>query len=247
MAILGIDIGGSGIKGAPVNLDTGEFEQERHRIPTPQPPTPEEVAKVVAEIAAHFSYHGPVGITFPGVVKNGTIGSAVNLEPSWVGKNGTEIFSKHLGGAPVVLLNDADAAGIAEMRYGSGRDRRGVVFLITLGTGIGTALFLDGRLVPNTELGHLQIRGKDAEQRASDRARQEKDLGWKEWAEKVAEFLNVVDHLFSPDLFLLGGGVSKKADKFLPEVQALVKVPVEIARLQNAAGIVGAACAVQQT
>lgn len=243
MAILGIDIGGSGIKGAPVDLDTGELQQERFRIPTPDPPVPDAVAGIIKEIAEHFQYSGQTGITFPGIVKNGTIYSAVNLHPDWLKVNAGEVFSHCLGGSPVRVLNDADAAGIAEMKFGAGKDRSGVVFIVTLGTGIGSALFVDGELVPNTELGHLQIRGKDAEHRASDRARKEKNLDWSAWAEKVAEFLLELDKLFSPDLVIIGGGVSKKAGKFLPTVQEKVRFPLESARLENAAGIVGAALA----
>jgi polyphosphate glucokinase len=244
MTILGIDIGGSGIKGGLVDVEKGEMLGERFRIPTPQPPLPESVAGVVGQIAAHFSYTGPVGVTFPGVVRpNGTIVTAVNLDPSWQGVDGPQLFAPHLGGAAVTVLNDADAAGLAEMRFGAGRGRNGVVILLTFGTGIGSAIFLDGKLLPNTEFGHLQIRGKDAEKRASDRVRQEKELHWKDWADRVADVLVELEKLFSPDLFIVGGGVSRKADKFLPHLREKVAVPVEAACMQNAAGIIGAAFA----
>lgn len=247
MDILGIDIGGSGIKGALVHPENGTLVTERHRIPTPQPPLPNAVADVVGEIAAHFNYQGPAGITFPGPVRNGIIETAVNLDPSWHGVDAPKLFASHVGGGPVVVLNDADAAGLAEMKFGSGQGRSGVVILLTFGTGIGSAVFLDGKLLPNTEFGHLQIRGKDAEKRASDRIRQAKDLDWKDWADRVGEVLLEMEKLFSPDLFIIGGGVSRKADKYLPHLRTKVEVVVEAAKMQNAAGIIGAACAGYQT
>jgi polyphosphate glucokinase len=233
MEVLGIDIGGSGVKGAPVDIEAGEFTEERLRIPTPRPAEPGPVAEVVAEIVAHFGWTGPVGVTFPGVVMDGVVRTAVNLHPAWVGVNAAELF----GGASV--LNDADAAGLAEMTFGKGRGERGTVLMLTFGTGIGSALFVDGTLVPNTELGHLELHGKDAEQRASDRAREEHDLGWHEWAKRVQEYLKHVEMLFSPSLIIIGGGVSKKADKFLPHLH--LDTPVIPAELENQAGIVGAA------
>lgn len=241
MELLGIDIGGTGIKGAMVETESGEQKGDRFRIPTPSPPLPDKIADVVGEIAAHFSYQGPMGVTFPGVVRNGTIGTAVNLDPAWVGIDGEKLFSSKVGGN-VSLINDADAAGIAEMRFGAGKGRRGVTIMVTLGTGIGTAVFINEQLVPNTEFGHLQIRGKDAEHRASERAREKKGLDWKQWAEHVAEFLLALDKLMSPDLFIIGGGVSRKADKFVPHLEEHVKVPIQPAVMQNAAGIIGAAC-----
>lgn len=242
MTILGIDIGGSGIKGAPVNIETGEMLAERFRVPTPQPALPNAVADVVGEVAAHFSYNGPVGVTFPGIVKKGVIYSAVNLDPAWVPIDAATLFSSHLGG-PATVLNDADAAGLAEIKFGAGASRSGVVILLTFGTGIGSAVFLDGKLVPNTEFGHLKIRGKDAEKRASSKVREDKDLGWQEWSERVSEFLAELEVLFSPDLFIIGGGVSKKADKFLPYLTAKTEVLVEAAQMRNEAGIIGAALA----
>lgn len=233
MNVLGIDIGGSGIKGAPVDTETGELVQERLRIATPQPARPEGVAEVVGQIVKHFAWDGPVGVTFPGVVVDGVVLTAANVHHSWIGVDASELF----GGATV--LNDADAAGIAEMTFGAGRGRRGTVLVLTFGTGIGSALFADGTLVRNTELGHLQLRGKDAEERASARAREEHDLSWEKWAERVEEYLRHVEMLFSPALIVIGGGVSKKADKFLPHVN--IDTPVVPAGLQNEAGIIGAA------
>jgi polyphosphate glucokinase len=233
MDALGIDIGGSGIKGAPVDVETGELTAERFRIPTPRPAEPGPVAEVVAGIVRHFGWTGPIGVTFPGVVVDGEVRTAVNLHDAWRGVHAGDLF----GGATV--LNDADAAGTAEMTYGKGRGRRGVVLMLTFGTGIGSALFVDGVLVPNTELGHLELRGKDAELRASDRAREEHDLSWPKWAARVEEYLRHVEMLFSPSLIIVGGGVSKKADKFLPHVH--LDTPVVPAALRNQAGIVGAA------
>ena len=241
MEYLGIDIGGSGIKGAPVDPCNGELMAERERIPTPTPATPDAVAATIKQLGEKFpDTHSNIGITFPGVVKNGRILTAANLDPSWVDFEASTFFSAKLGRRSVVI-NDADAAGIAEMRFGAGRGIKGVVVLLTLGTGIGSAVFLDGKLVPNMELGHLEIRGKDAELRASARIREEKNLDWQEWGGRVAEYVARLSSLLNPDLFIVGGGVSRKADKFLPIVQGAVKVPVVPAMLQNQAGIVGAA------
>lgn len=242
MKFLGIDIGGSGIKGAPVATGRGELLAERLRVPTPVPSLPEVVAEVVAGIAAHFAYRGPVGVTFPAVVKDGVTLSAANVDPAWVGMDAAGLFDRHLGG-PVEVLNDADAAGIAEMRYGAGRGICGTVILLTFGTGIGSAVFHDGVLLPNCEFGHLKIRGRDAEDRCSARVREEKKLSFKEWSVLVAEFLNTLEVLFSPELFIIGGGISKRADKFLPHLSRLTRVPLLPAALQNHAGIIGAACA----
>ncbi|MBE1586011.1 polyphosphate--glucose phosphotransferase [Nonomuraea angiospora] len=235
MNVLGIDIGGSGIKGAPVDIEAGELVQERLRIPTPQPSKPDEVAEAVAEIVKHFGWNGPVGVTFPGVVKDGVVLTAANVDHSWIGVDAAKLF----GGATV--LNDADAAGVAEVTYGRGRGERGTVLVLTFGTGIGSALFTEGTLVPNTELGHLELRGKDAEHRASARAREEHELSWEKWAERVEEYLRHVEMLLSPTLIVIGGGASRKADKFLPHVH--LDTPVVPAALQNEAGIIGAALA----
>jgi polyphosphate glucokinase len=242
MHILGIDIGGSGIIGAPVNIETGELVTERFRIPTPQPAIPDDVGDVVAEVAHNFEWKGPIGCTFPAIIKDGVAFSAANVDKSWIGTNGQKLFRKKTG-CPTLLINDADAAGIAEIEFGAGKGEMGVVIMLTLGTGIGSALFLNGVLVPNTELGHLEIRGKDAESRASERVREERDLSWDKWAEKVDEYLQRVEFLFSPDLFIIGGGVSKKYDKFLPLLHTRARVVP--AQLFNDAGIVGAALAAQ--
>ncbi len=240
MTILGIDIGGTGIKGAPVNTDTGELLAERFRVETPQPSLPNAVADVIEEIAKHFNYQGPAGVTFPAIVKRGVIYSAANVDKSWIGTNAGELFSQHING-PVQVVNDADAAGIAEMRFGAGAGRKGVTIMITFGTGIGTAIFLDGQLLPNTEFGHLKIRGKDAEKRASEKVREEKKLTWAKWANRVSEYLNELEALFSPDLFIVGGGISKKADKFLPMLTTKTEVIIVPAQMRNEAGIIGAA------
>ncbi|MEU1878615.1 polyphosphate--glucose phosphotransferase [Streptosporangium sp. NPDC020072] len=240
METLGIDIGGSGIKGAPVDVARGELTQERLRIPTPIPSKPKAVAEVVAEIVAHFGWTGQVGVTFPGVVIDGVARTAANVDHEWIGTDARALFAG-MTGLPTVVLNDADAAGVAEVAVGAARGEGGVVLMLTFGTGIGSALFVDGHLVPNTELGHLEIRGKEAEKRASDHAREEDELSWSKWAGRVEEYLRHVEALFSPSLIVIGGGVSKKADKFLPLVK--VKTRVVPATLQNEAGIVGAAMA----
>ena len=236
--VLGIDIGGSGIKGAPVNRRTGTFLAERQRTDTPQPSTPDAVAAVVAEIVHHFEWTGPIGVTVPAVVKGGVLLTAANIDKAWIGTDAASLFTE-VTGNPVTVLNDADAAGIAEMRFGAGKGRRGVVVMITLGTGIGCAVFNDGVLLPNTELGHLQIRGKDAETRASARVKEEKKESWRKWAKRVDEYLDHLDALLWPDLIIVGGGVSKNADKFFPMLD--VRAELVAATLLNDAGIVGAA------
>jgi len=239
MEVLGIDIGGSGIKGAPVDLETGEIVTERYRLPTPVKAKPDDVAEVLTEIVQHFNWKGPVGVGFPAVIRHGIAHTAANVHKSWIGTNAEELFTSHAG-VPTFVLNDADAAGLAEMRFGIGRERsRGVVILITLGTGLGTAIFVDGKLVPNTELGHLVIRGKDAERRASDAARQRKELSWEQWSERLDEYLLYLEKLFWPDLFILGGGISKQSHKYVPLLH--LQTEVAIASLLNQAGIVGAA------
>jgi len=242
LEILGIDIGGSGIKGAPVDIKKGQLATERYRIPTPQPSIPDAVGDVVAQIAQHFEWNGPIGCTFPAVVKNGVTHSAANVDDAWIGTNGQKLLQKKTG-CPVILLNDADAAGIAEMRFGTGNGQSGIVIILTFGTGIGSAIFVDGTLVPNTEFGHMEVRGKDAEDRASDRARKDDDLSWKAWAKRVNEFLGRMEALFSPDLFIIGGGVSKKHEKYLHYLNA--QAEIRLAQLRNEAGIIGAAMAAQ--
>lgn len=237
-----MDIGGSGIKGAPVDLDRGDLAQERHKVLTPHPATPDGVAGCVVEVVRTFDWDGPVGVTFPGVVTNGVTRSAANMDKAWVGVDTAALLSRRLDGLPVTVLNDADAAGIAEMSYGAGRGVGGTVILLTLGTGIGSALFTDGRLVPNSELGHLELKGHDAETRASVKAKEDGDLTWERWAHRVGKYLAHVEMLFSPDLFIIGGGVSRKPEKFLPLIEG-VRAEIVPAKLQNNAGIVGAAMA----
>jgi polyphosphate glucokinase len=218
----------------------GQLTAERFRIDTPQPSVPNAVADVVEQIAAHFSYKGPAGVTFPAVVKHGVTYTAANVDRSWIGTNAGELFSRHVGG-PVMVVNDADAAGVAEIRFGAGKERKGVIILVTLGTGIGSAVFLDGQLLPNTEFGHLMIRGKAAEKRASEKARVEKRLSWRQWAKRISEFLNEMERLLSPDLFIIGGGISKKAEKFFPYLTTKTEVVIVPAQMRNEAGIIGAA------
>jgi polyphosphate glucokinase len=242
MEILGIDIGGSGIKGAPVDIEKGVLSTERYRIPTPQPALTDSVAKAVGKIVKHYNWAGPVGCTFPGVVKNGIAYFAGNIDRSWFGTNVETLLEQRIN-CPVKVLNDADAAGMAEMAFGAGKGKAGVVIMLTFGTGIGSAVFVDGNFMPNTELGQLVIRGKRAEVRASDHARTEKNLTWKKWAKRVNEYLSRLEFLLSPDLIIIGGGVCKCADRFIPLLQ--LKAKVIPAQLQNDAGIVGAALAAQ--
>jgi polyphosphate glucokinase len=236
---MGIDIGGTGIKGAPVDVDLGDLVADRFRLITPRKQRPNDVVKTVLEVAEKFpDVQGPVGVTFPGVVIRGVVHTAANMDKSWIGLDADKLFSESLG-RPVTLMNDADAAGVAEMRFGAGKDKRGVVIMITLGTGIGCAVFHDGVLLPNTELGHIEIEGRDAERLASGSARDEEKLSWKEYAKRIQKYLRKVDALLWPDLFIIGGGVSKEADKYLPDIK--IRTPVVIAELLNNAGIVGAA------
>ncbi|WP_019807488.1 polyphosphate--glucose phosphotransferase [Saccharomonospora halophila] len=239
----GIDIGGSGIKGGLVDLDTGELVGDRLRIDTPRPATPDAVADVVAEVVGTFGWDGPVGVTLPSVVKRGRARSAANIDPSWIGRDADVLFAGRLGrrSTEVAVLNDADAAGMAEMRFGAREGRAGVAVLLTFGTGIGSALFQDGRLVPNTEFGHIEIDGIDAEKRAAASAKDNEGLSYPEWAERVDRYLTVLDTLLSPDLYIVGGGVSRKAEKWVPSLT--VDTPVIAASLLNNAGIVGAAAA----
>jgi len=247
MQIFGVDIGGSGIKGAPVDLDRGDLTQERFKVLTPQPSTPDAVADGVKEVVSHFGWTGPVGITFPGVVNGGAnIRTAANVDKAWIDTDARALLSDRLGGLPVTVLNDADAAGVAEMQFGAGRDRQGTVLLLTFGTGIGSALFIDGELVPNTELGHLELNGHEAEKRASTKAKEDHELTWEHWARRVSKYLAHVEMLFSPELFIIGGGVSRKADRFLPLIEG-IRAEIVPAQLQNNAGIVGAAMRAAKT
>lgn len=238
MEVLGIDIGGTGIKGAPVDTMNGALMMERFRVLTPQPATPDAVIRSVVEVVTHFNWHGEIGVGYPGVVKNGYTMTAANVDPGWIGFNALDTLQQATG-CPVSLVNDADAAGIAEMRFGAGRNQPNVVIMLTVGTGIGTALFVNGHLVPNTEMGHLIIRGKDAEHRASERVRVEKELSWKAWSKRFNEYLTYLDNLFWPDLFIIGGGVSKHFERFSHRLT--VRARVVPAELMNDAGIVGAA------
>jgi len=240
----GIDIGGTGMKCGLVDLSTGELIGDRERIDTPQPATPGAMAEVVRELVDRKGWTGPLGATFPGVVRSGRIATAANLAPEWVGVQADELFGSVLPDTRtgnVLVLNDADAAGLAESRYGAAKGRDGVVIVLTFGTGIGSAIIHDGVLLPNTELGHLELDGVDAEHRAAARARTEDDLSWKTWAGRVEHYLRHVERLFSPDLFVIGGGVSKRPDKWFGHLDVDTElVPAELA---NNAGIVGAAVA----
>ncbi len=240
MEALGIDIGGTGIKGALVDTQTGKLVTERLRLPTPQPATPEAMTRTVAQIVSHFDWKGPVGAGFPAIVQQGVARSAANIDPSWIGRDVGDMFQQACS-CPVTVLNDADAAGIAEMRFGAGRGRAGVVLVLTLGTGIGSSLFTDGYLVPNTEFGHIEIGGKVAETRAADSAREREELSWKKWAKRLDRYLDRLVFYLSPELIIIGGGVSRKHERFLP----LLNIDVEIvpAQLRNEAGIIGAATA----
>ena len=234
---VGIDIGGSGIKGAPVDLVEGVFAEDRVREPTPSPSTPGAVADVVADLAERWP-EGPLGITFPAVIKDGVAMTAANVDKSWIGTDAGELL-RTLTGRTVHVVNDADAAGVAEARYGAAKGVRGVVVVVTLGTGIGTALLHDGVLVPNTELGHLEVDGHDAETRASDAARDREELSWKDWAKRLQRYFSALEALLQPDLLVVGGGVSKKSDKYLPLLD--LRTPIVPAQLLNSAGIIGAA------
>ncbi|GGL00459.1 polyphosphate--glucose phosphotransferase [Mangrovihabitans endophyticus] len=243
MAILGIDIGGSGVKGAPVDTVRGELLDERHRVPTPQPSDVTSVVEAVAQVAERFPGFERVGITFPGVVVDGVTRTAANVDKSWIDAPAAQLFAERLG-APVSVLNDADAAGVAEVAFGAGKDQPGLTMMLTFGTGIGSALFLDGTLIPNTELGHVELHGADAELHASDRVREAEDMSWEKWAGRVQDYLRHVEMLLSPRLFVIGGGVSKKADRYFPLID--VRTPFVPAALLNNAGIIGAAVAAEQ-
>jgi polyphosphate glucokinase len=237
--VLGVDIGGSGIKAAPVDVTKGTRTRDRIKVLTPQPAKPKAVAEAVRGLAAEFGWSGKAGITFPGVVTNGVIRTAANLDPAWIGVDACDLFGT-VTGLECQIINDADAAGLAEMKFGAGAGHQGTVVMLTFGTGIGSALFTHGLLVPNTEFGHIEIRGKDAEKRASERAREEHDLDWAQWAGRVDEYMSHLEALLWPDLFIVGGGVSRKSDRFLPLLEKL-RAKVVPAAMLNDAGIVGAA------
>jgi polyphosphate glucokinase len=238
MQVLGIDVGGSGIKGMPVDVETGALLAERIRMKTPSGAEPEPMAGFVGEIARAFDWKGPIGIGFPAPIKKGIVMMAANLSQKWIGINADEYFTS-ITGCPCKTGNDADVAGLAEMTFGAGKGQTGTVIMLTLGTGIGTAIFFNGHLLPNTEFGHLQMKGKDAEHRASDAARQRDDLSWKKYAKRLNSYITAMEKLFWPDLFIIGGGISKVHEKFLPLLTT--QAPVVPAQLQNEAGIVGAA------
>ena len=241
MHALGIDIGGTGMKAAPVDLETGKFVADRVKIPTPHPALPDAVAEVAQKLVASFSWSGPIGITFPGVVMNGVTRTAANLDPAWIGLDARSLLSKAVG-QDIRLINDADAAGVAEMTFGAGKGEPATVCMVTFGTGIGSALFVDGILVPNTEFGHIEIRGKDAEERASERAKAAHEMSWKHWAKNVNEYLGHIEAMVSPQLIIVGGGISRQSDKFLPLLTG-IQARVVPAAMHNDAGITGAAMA----
>ncbi len=239
--VLGIDIGGSGIKGAPVDLKTGKLAGERMRIATPAESTPNNVATVVGKIVENFASeigNGPIGITIPAVVTHGITRSAANIDKSWIDCEAEKIFEAHLG-RDVYIVNDADAAGVAEVHYGAAKDHDGFVIMTTLGTGIGTALIYRGVLIPNAELGHIEIDGRDAETHAASSIKEKEGLSFKEWIPRLQKYYGTLEALLWPDLFVVGGGISKKSEKFLPLLS--VKTPLVPAQLLNTAGIVGAA------
>jgi len=238
--VLGIDIGGSGVKGAIVDTKKGEMLSERFRIPTPEPASPEAVSKVIKQIVEHFQWTGPIGAGYPGVVQNGLVRTAANVDTSWINTNIEALLSK-VTGCPVSVVNDADAAGLAEMKFGSGKDNKGLVLLVTVGTGLGTVMFSRGKLVPNLEMGHIILNGADAEQYASDAARKNHNLSWDKWAERFNEYLKRMEDLLWPDLIIIGGGVSKKSELFNGLIKSRAKILP--AQLENNAGIVGAAYA----
>ncbi len=240
MQILGIDVGGTGIKGAPVETESGLLLAERFRLPTPEGGKPAPMAEVVKQVVANFSWHEQIGCGFPAVIRNGVAESAANVNQKWIRTDVAKLFSDATG-CPVYVVNDADAAGLAEVTFGAGKGVMGVVLMITIGTGLGSGLFIDGKLVPNTELGHIELECVDAETLASDEARKEQELSWKKWTKRFDKYLNMIDKLFSPDLIILGGGVIKKQDQFLPMLT--VRARVVAAQMGNDAGIVGAALA----
>lgn len=241
MKVLGIDIGGSGMKGALVNSLTGEMLTKRYRIPTPLSRKPNEMAQVVAELAKHFDHKGPIGVGFPTVIKHGVCKSPGNLHKKWLGVNVKELFSEATG-LPVTVVNDADAAGYATMNYGIGKGKLGLVVMITIGTGLGSGAFLDGELIPNFELGQIPYKKyKKIELWAAASAKEREDLSYEEWGKRFNKFLKYVELIISPDLIIIGGGTSKHFDEFKHLIT--IETPVIPAELKNHAGIIGAAAA----
>jgi polyphosphate glucokinase len=237
----GIDVGGSGIKGGIVDMDTGQLIGERVKLLTPQPATPTAVAKTIAEVVNAFGWTGPLGVTYPGVVTHGIVQTAANVDKAWIGSNARDIISAELNGQDVIVLNDADAAGLAEEHYGAGKGQSGLVVLLTFGTGIGSAVIHNGTLIPNTEFGHLEVGGKEAEQRAASSVKEKNDWSYEKWAKQVTKVLVSIENAVWPDLFIAGGGISRKAEKWVPLLTN--RTPVVAAALLNTAGIVGAAMA----
>jgi polyphosphate glucokinase len=237
----GVDVGGSGIKGGIVDLDTGQLLGDRFKLLTPQPATPAAVAKTIAAVVNEFGWTGPLGVTYPGVVTHGIVQTAANVHKSWIGTNARDIIGAELTGQEVTILNDADAAGLAEARFGAGKDHSGLVVVLTFGTGIGSAVIHDGKLIPNTEFGHLEVDGKEAEHRAASSVKDKNNWSYEKWAKQVTRVLEAIENLMWPDLFIAGGGISRKADKWLPLLKS--RTPVVAAALLNTAGIVGAAMA----
>lgn len=239
----GVDVGGSGVKGGIVDLDTGQLIGERFKLPTPQPSTPEAVAKTIAAVVNEFGWEGGLGVTYPGVVTDGIVRTAANVDKGWIGVDAREVISAEIGGRHVTVLNDADAAGLAEEKFGAGKDNTGVIVLLTFGTGIGSAVIHNGVLLPNTEFGHLEVGGKEAEHRAASSIKEAKDWSYERWTKEVTKVLVAVENAIWPDLFIAGGGISRKADKWIPLLTN--RTPVVAAALQNEAGIVGAAMAAE--
>ncbi|ORA04040.1 polyphosphate glucokinase [Mycolicibacterium bacteremicum] len=239
----GVDVGGSGIKGGIVDLDTGALVGDRFKLATPQPATPEAVAATVAAVVREFGWTGKLGVTYPGVVTGGVVRTAANVDKAWIGTNAAETISGVLDGQPVTVLNDADAAGLAEERYGAGKDNSGLIVLLTFGTGIGSAVIHNGVLLPNTEFGHLEVGGKEAEHRAASSVKERKEWNYQRWTEEVTKVLVTIENAIWPDLFIAGGGISRKADRWIPMLKN--RTPVVPAALLNSAGIVGAAMAAE--
>lgn len=241
--IMGVDVGGTGIKAAIVDVDSGTLLTDRVRLDTPQPATPEAVAETIAKLVKEFDWKGKIGCGFPSVVQHGVAKTAANIDPSWIGVNAEQLFTE-ICGCPTVLVNDADAAGLAEVAFGEGKDQEGVVLLLTIGTGVGSALFYNGVLIPNTEFGHLYYKDMVAERYVSDSARKRFELDWEQWAKRFTQFLKHLERTINPDLIIVGGGVSKKPEKFRHMVQ--IDTPIRLAKLENNAGIIGAALAARE-
>ena len=237
----GIDVGGSGVKGGIVDLDTGQLIGDRYKLLTPQPSTPDAVAATIAEVVRHFDWTGPLGVTYPGVITHGLVRTAANVDKTWIGTRVDEVYSRALDGQPVTVLNDADAAGVAEQRFGAGKDVDGVIVLLTFGTGIGSAVIHHGLLLPDTEFDHIEVEGKEAEHRAASSVKEIRGWSYERWTREVTKVLVAVENAIWPDLIIVGGGISRKADKWVPLLGN--RTPVLAAALQNSAGIVGAAMA----